>query len=179
MILHGIPSTLPSYILTTLSLGVRRSPPFRGLLTSGAMPSLETLQDDWKHLYRERLPSLAKKKDPSQRKWSVQLDHCFARIILDNAIGKDRPWNQVIKSPAYRNMTRTQLEDAIALGERLVKGEEDLVVLDERSLALRGKRSKEQRNRASSSTSTKRKADPEDSGKFGTEGKAGTKKRKI
>lgn len=127
------------------------------------MPSLETLQEDWNELYKKRLPSLAKKKDPSQKKWPVQLDHCFARIILDNAIGKDKPWNQVLKSPAYKNMTQTQLEDAIALGEKLTTGEEDLVALDEKSLALRGKRSKEQsRSKASASTSKKRKASLED-----------------
>lgn len=127
------------------------------------MPSLETLQEDWNELYKKRLPSLAKKKDPSQKKWPVQLDHCFARIILDNAIGKDKPWNQVLKSPAYKNMTQTQLEDAIALGEKLTTGEEDLVALDEKSLALRGKRSKEQsRRKASASTSKKRKASSED-----------------
>ncbi|KAL1866875.1 hypothetical protein Daus18300_006578 [Diaporthe australafricana] len=106
------------------------------------MSSLEDLRKQWNHLYRDRLPSLAKAKDASQPKWPVQLDHCFARIILDNAVGKDRPWNQVLKSPAYKNMSRDQLETAIVLGEKLSTGEEDLVVLDERSLSLRGKKSK-------------------------------------
>lgn len=106
------------------------------------MPSLEDLREQWDHLYRTQLPALAKAKDAAQPKWPVQLDHCFARIILDNAVGKDRPWNQVLKSPAYKNMSREQLDSAIALGEKLSKGEEDLVALDERSLSLRGKKSK-------------------------------------
>lgn len=109
------------------------------------MPSdtpIEDLQDKWNHLYRTRLPQLAKAKDPAQPKWPVQLDHCFARIVLDNAVGKDRPWAQVVKSPAYKNMSRQQLEDAIELGEKLAHGEENLVELDEKSLALRGKKSK-------------------------------------
>lgn len=106
------------------------------------MSSLEGLRKQWNHLYRDRLPSLAKAKDAAQPKWPVQLDHCFARIILDNAVGKDRPWNQVLKSPAYKHMSQGQLETAIALGEKLSKGEEDLVALDERSLSLRGKKSK-------------------------------------
>lgn len=106
------------------------------------MSSLEDLREQWNHLYRTRLPALAKAKDAAQPKWPVQLDHCFARIILDNAVGKDRPWNQVLKSPAYKHMSREQLDSAIALGEKLSNGEEDLVALDERSLSLRGKKSK-------------------------------------
>ncbi|KAG8161948.1 hypothetical protein KVR01_007713 [Diaporthe batatas] len=106
------------------------------------MPSLEDLREQWLHLYRTRLPGLAKARDTAQPKWPVQLDHCFARIILDNAVGKDRPWNQVLKSPAYKHMSREQLESAIALGHKLSTGEADLVALDERSLALRCKKSK-------------------------------------
>lgn len=120
------------------------------------MASVEALQQQWNQLYRTRLPSLAKAKDSAQPKWPVQLDHCFARIILDNAVGKDKPWTQVLKSPAYKNMSREQLGDAIELGEKLVNGEEDLVALDERSLAMRGKKSKQARTTAASK---KRKAD--------------------
>lgn len=32
------------------------------------------------------LPSLAQACDPAQPTWSVTLDHCFARIILDNTV---------------------------------------------------------------------------------------------
>lgn len=143
------------------------------------MPSLEALQKDWNDLYKKRLPALAKNKDVSQKKWPVQLDHCFARIILDNAIGGDKPWNQVIKSPAYKNMTQEQLKDAIALGEKLATGEEDLVALDEKSLALRGKRSKEQKGKGKeSSTSKKRKASPEKPTDPDADLKAQDKKRK-
>ncbi|GAM86864.1 hypothetical protein ANO11243_048840 [Dothideomycetidae sp. 11243] len=39
-------------------------------------------------------------------------------------------------------MTQEQIEDAIELGEKLATGQEDLVALDERSLSLRGKKSK-------------------------------------
>ena len=100
------------------------------------------LQQRWTHLYKVHLPKLAKARDPVQAHWPVQLDHCFARIILDNAVGRDRPWTETIKSPAYKNMTRTQLEDAIDLGERLATGQEDLVSCDEQSLKLRGKPTK-------------------------------------
>lgn len=128
-----------------------------------AMSSLEDLREQWNHLYRAQLPALAKAKDAAQPKWPVQLDHCFARIILDNAVGKDRPWNQVLKSPAYKNMSREQLDSAIALGEKLSKGEEDLVSLDERSLSLRGKKSKTKTE--PTAVHKKRKIDLDDEGK--------------
>lgn len=122
-----------------------------------AKESLDILRERWNHLYRVKLPLLAKDKDPSQPTWPVHLDHCFARIILDNAVGKDRPWAKVLKSPAYKNMNRQQLGDAIALGEKLAIGEEDLVALDEKSLALRGKSSKQARLSATSEKKRKQK----------------------
>lgn len=127
-----------------------------------SMASLEDLQDEWNHLYRTQLPSLAKAKSPSQPKWPVRLDHCFARIILDNTVGKDKPWNQVVKSPAYKNMSRQQLEDAIQMGTKVAKGEEDLVELDEKSLALRGKMSK--RKKGTGMLAKKRKFQGEEDG---------------
>lgn len=128
---------------------------------SHSMASVESLRDEWNNLYRVRLPSLAKTKDPVQEKWPVNLDHCFARIILDNVIGKDRPWNKVLKSPAYKNMDEQQLRDAIALGEKLATGEENLVALDEKSLAMRGKKSKQAKS-AKTTSRGKRKANVDD-----------------
>ena len=117
------------------------------------MTDIDDLQARWKYLYAEYLPSLAKAKDLSQQKWPVNLDHCFARIILDNAIGKDRPWTEVLKSPAVKHMTEPQFKAAIKLAEKIAGGEENLVDLDERSLELRGKKSKQP---------SKRKLDHED-----------------
>lgn len=105
-------------------------------------PILASLQQTWTQLYHTTLPSLAKSRDPAQPHWPVFLDHCFARIILDNAIGITQPWTAVIKAPAVRNMSETQLRVAIELGEKVVSGEADLRELDERSLALRGKKGK-------------------------------------
>lgn len=134
------------------------------------MASLKTLRERWTQLYRVRLPSLAKAKDPAQPKWPVQLDHCFARIILDAVVGRDKPWPQVLKSPAYKNMDEQQLEDAVALGEKLAAGEEDLVALDEKSLALRGKRSKQASRRTEqTSREKKRKTPPAEEEGIGTQ----------
>jgi len=45
-----------------------------------------------------------------------------------------------IKSPAYKNMTKDQLEASTELGRKILDGEVDLVELDNRSLQLRVKR---------------------------------------
>jgi methylated-DNA-[protein]-cysteine S-methyltransferase len=104
--------------------------------------NIASLRDRWTHLYASHLPALAKARDPAQKHWPVHLDHCFARIILDNAVGVDKPWTKAVKSPAVRNMTVEQLRDALALGERVARGEVDLVELDGVSLRLRGKKEK-------------------------------------
>ena len=104
------------------------------------MAHIESLREDWKTLYSKTLPQLAKQRDSAQSKWPVTLDHCFARIILDNTVGEgSQQWDKVIKKPAVKNMTAAQLQDAIALGEKIRKGEMDLQELDQISLMCRGK----------------------------------------
>ncbi|KAL8849441.1 MAG: hypothetical protein Q9221_005573 [Calogaya cf. arnoldii] len=103
---------------------------------------MATRHDEWKLLYRKTLPALAVFKSPAQKIWPVHLDHCFARIILDNAIGIDRPWTSKLASPAMKNMTPEQLESCITLGKAIADGREDLAHLDAISLELRGKKQK-------------------------------------
>ncbi|KAI7494246.1 hypothetical protein KC367_g8132 [Hortaea werneckii] len=118
---------------------------------------IEQLRERWNELYKQRLPALAKARDPVQTTWPVFLDHCFARIVLDNAIGKDKPWTEVIKSPAVKNMSEDQLKAAIDLAERLASGKADLVALDERSLEVRGKQSKKRKGEGEDSQSSPKK----------------------
>lgn len=92
----------------------------------------ETLIAHWFRLTREVMPALA-----AQRGWPVRLDHCFQRILLDNAVGG--PWRSQIAAPAWRNADAAQLTTAIALGEAAVAGKADLAALNRRSLAWRGK----------------------------------------
>ncbi|KAL5390995.1 hypothetical protein DPSP01_001492 [Paraphaeosphaeria sporulosa] len=99
---------------------------------------MEELRQKWKTLYAQELPAMAKAKDEKQN-WPIHLDHCFARIIMDNAVGKDKPWTEVVKSPAIKHMSEQQLKDAIKLGESIADGSEDINPLNERSLKLRGK----------------------------------------
>jgi O-6-methylguanine DNA methyltransferase len=106
------------------------------------MTSKEDLQERWRYLYQDHLPALAKSKDSVQKIWPVRLDHCFARVVLDNAIGKDKPWTEVLKQPAIRNMDADQLIAAIELAEKIATGEEELSELNEQSLQFRGKTKK-------------------------------------
>ncbi|GAA3799411.1 hypothetical protein GCM10022600_21450 [Qipengyuania pelagi] len=85
----------------------------------------------WFALTRDRMPGLAQ-----QRGWPVFEDHCFQRILLDNAVGEK--WNNEIPAPAYRNAPDDLLERAIALGEAAIAGSEDLDDLNRNSLAWRG-----------------------------------------
>ncbi|RPF72644.1 GCN5-related N-acetyltransferase [Aurantiacibacter spongiae] len=71
------------------------------------------------------------------RSWPVRLDHCFQRILLDNAAGQ--AWREAIAPPAYRNAPDALLAKAVRLGEAALAGEADLAELNHRSLAMRGK----------------------------------------
>lgn len=97
---------------------------------------------EWNQNFKFRLPQAAKEKNACQKKWPVQLDHCFGRIILDSVIGVDQPWTAKLKGPAIRNMTESQANECNQLAEKILSGDASLVDLDEKSLALRGKRSK-------------------------------------
>ncbi len=118
--------------------------------------TMDVLRARWNDLYKDRLPSLAKARDPVQKRWPVFLDHCFARIVLDNAVGRDSPWTEVVKAPAVKHMTIAQLEAAIQLAEKIVAGEADLAELNNRSLQLRGKKRKAAGNEEHTSPPTKK-----------------------
>ena len=92
----------------------------------------EALVKKWFALTRDLMPGMAQ-----QRGWPVRFDHCFQRILLDNAVG--RQWNETIAAPAYRNAPLDVLQRAIAFGEAAIEGSEDLAELNRRSLGWRGK----------------------------------------
>jgi hypothetical protein len=89
------------------------------------------LEARWLDLTRVRLPAVA-----AERAWPVRADHCFQRILLDNACSG--VWyDHVPARPAYRHMPLDLLASAVALGEAALSGEGDLVELNRRSLAWR------------------------------------------
>ncbi|KAK5125494.1 hypothetical protein LTR85_000605 [Meristemomyces frigidus] len=106
------------------------------------MANIEEMRQRWTYLYKDFLPMLAVARDSVQERWPVHLDHCFARIVLDNAVGVDRQWTEVVKQPAVKNMSVAQLEATIRLAERIATGDVNLSGLNERSLKLRGKKRK-------------------------------------
>ena len=91
----------------------------------------QELVDRWFALTRDRMPGLARACG-----WPVREDHCFQRILLDNAVGGR--WVDEIPAPAYRNAPDEVLHDAISLGEAAIAGTEDLAALDANSRAWRG-----------------------------------------
>lgn len=91
------------------------------------------LRRRWRDLVGRRMPEAAR----GRRDWPVRLDHCFARILLDNALG--RPWREAVRPPAWANAPAERLAEAVALGEAVLAGRADLAALNRRSLDLRGK----------------------------------------
>ncbi len=88
----------------------------------------------WRELVDERLPARARRKTG----WPVYLNHCFARILLDNACGV--MWRKAIQSPAWKNTPLPVLQTAIDLGEDVLSGEADLWALNDASLRMRGEK---------------------------------------
>lgn len=102
-----------------------------------AGPGHADLRRHWRNLVEKRLPAAA----AQHPRWPVRHDHCFARILLDNACGG--PWRERVDAPAWANMPPADLALAVALGEAVLADSADLAMLNRRSLAWRGKGSTE------------------------------------
>lgn len=94
----------------------------------------EELEASWLHLTRGELPALA-----DERGWPVRYDHCFQRILLDNAC-EGRWYDTIDKRPAYAHASAEVLAKAVALARAVIASETDLDGLNRRSLGWRGKR---------------------------------------
>lgn len=95
------------------------------------MSNRAALEARWLHLTREVMPGLA-----AARGWPVRYDHCFQRILLDNACG-DRWYDHVPRRPAYRHADEAILARAVALADGVIAAEIDLAALNARSLCWR------------------------------------------
>jgi tRNA A22 N-methylase len=92
------------------------------------------LQAEYLDLINTQLPEKAKKVT-----MPVRLNHCFGRIILDNLF-KDCWYNQLSrKQPAYKQISESQLEQAIALAKSMIDYPETAKQLNDNSLRWRGK----------------------------------------
>jgi hypothetical protein len=93
----------------------------------------ERLEADWLELTRETMP-----REAPGRGWPVRFDHCFQRILLDNATGG--VWYDAIpRRPAYRHAPDDVLRAAVDLGRAVLEGRADLGALNRHSLDWRGK----------------------------------------
>ncbi|WP_294326878.1 GCN5-related N-acetyltransferase [uncultured Sphingomonas sp.] len=97
------------------------------------MTGREVLEARWLDLTRRELPAVAR-----ERGWPVVADHCFQRILLDNAFG-GQWYDHVAGRPAYAHADPAALAQAVALGEQALAGDADLAELNRRSLEWRGK----------------------------------------
>lgn len=98
-----------------------------------ATPERRALEDRWLDLTRRVLPGLA-----AQRRWPVSSDHCFQRILLDNACD-GRWYDRIDRRPAYAHAPAGLLRCAVTLAEGAIAGTVDLAGLNRRSLAWRGR----------------------------------------
>lgn len=80
------------------------------------------------------MPTLAQN---TKRHWPVRNDHCFQRIVLDTICGG--VWYDHIARPAYRHLNADQAAKAVQLCEQIIAEKTDLHVLNQQSLAWRGK----------------------------------------
>jgi hypothetical protein len=96
-------------------------------------PDRADLEQRWLDLTRRELPALA-----AERRWPIRNDHCFQRVLLDNACGGCW-YHHVGARPAYRHASPEVLAAALVLGEEVRDGRTDLAELNRRSLIWRGK----------------------------------------
>ena len=103
------------------------------------MADRAALEARYRQLVRELLPAAAR-----EGRWVLRDDHCFGRVLLDDAVGAS--WYTVLDrraGAAFRQLDDDRLAHAVATGERvLAEGDALLRELDARSLAWRGKRPK-------------------------------------
>ena len=95
---------------------------------------LTALRERYDRLVHERLPAAAREAG----NWPIQDDHCFGRVVLDNTVG-DEWYDHVDGRPAYRHLSRADLETAVGIAEEmLAAGRPRVEALNENSLRWRG-----------------------------------------
>jgi hypothetical protein len=100
------------------------------------MPDRDALLARYRELVDRELPAAA-----ARERWTLRHDHCFGRVLLDDAVGAC--WYDVLgrrRGAAFRRLDDDRLAHAVAQGERLLaEGDPLLRELDARSLVWRGK----------------------------------------
>lgn len=96
--------------------------------------SLSQLREQYISLINKQLPARAK-----QGGFPVYLNHCFARIVLDNLF--EDCWYQHLsrKTPAYKQLDEDQLKAVIALAQSMLNSPETAQIFNQNSLHWRKK----------------------------------------
>jgi len=96
---------------------------------------ITTLRATYRRQVTQQLPAAAVEAG----NWPIQLDHCFARIVLDNVFGGE--WYEHVDGrPAYEHLAAAELREAIAIADRMLSdGRPAVVDLNDNSLRWRGK----------------------------------------
>lgn len=101
----------------------------------GFLHDQSMLQAQYLTLVNHKLPALAKTYS-----LPIRLNHCFARVILDNLFG--RCWYDVLDKsgkPAYKKLTDDQLIHAIAIAEEMLTNPSVVEEMNRNSLRWRSK----------------------------------------
>lgn len=94
---------------------------------------LSQLRAAYTRKVNEELPARARNGDG----WPIHLDHCFGRVVLDNLFG-DEWYGHIDGRPAYEHLSRSELQDAIEIADRmLTEGQSAVAELNQNSLRWR------------------------------------------
>lgn len=94
---------------------------------------LSQLRAEYTRKVNEELPERARNGDG----WPIHLDHCFGRVVLDNLFG-DEWYGHIDGRPAYEHLSRSELQDAIEIADRmLTEGRSAVAELNQNSLRWR------------------------------------------
>ena len=98
------------------------------------MAELEALKAHLRHQANHTFPEVARREG-----YPIVMNHCFLRVVYDNLFGQK--WQEVLdpKKPAIHQLSETQLRRAVALGNEVIADRATCEILNERSLAWRGK----------------------------------------
>ena len=96
---------------------------------------LSQLRAEYNRKVNQKLPAKAQSSDG----WPIHLDHCFGRVVLDNLF-EDEWYSHVEGRPAYKQLSREELQQAIEIADRmLTRGQPAVEELNQNSLRWRGK----------------------------------------
>lgn len=94
---------------------------------------ISRLRAEYDRMVHHALPAQAEDSGD----WPIQADHCFARVVLDTLF-QDVWYDHVSGRPAYKHLSRDELERAIAIANRMRTGGKPVVTsLNEDSLTWR------------------------------------------